>query len=646
VELGGAFFYWSETGPRVTTGQESIDLGLPLELDAPEPPTLPAKGEEFYGWCVQDPLRRIIAWGFPEIVGTATLTRVYVLSVRDPERFKWSYMEIGQHVHAVGLVVEGAPIAGTELTGWASNLMAVDDGLYQTGRQLDLQWTNNSLIGGELAEVWRQLGAGPWEIVQLVPVSGASQQATINGPNKPFQALANYNIAIRYIKDGRVTPGFEGGPSTWTHAQQANSKTTVQTTAEAPVINTISWERIDFATTRLTFNITQAELEVGFELEDSADGVGGWAVVKVFAAPENGRALTYDPPNSQLSTTRYYRMRAERIGLYGPYSNVKSRWIGPDTVTAIPGLWIFQATDTATFQLFIKNIPSGHKLDVETGPDGTSTWTRVYFAAPGYLGLTPLNVVSSEGIAQTYVRARFAFTDPGTGIDDFGDWSAVGSILLTAAVPLTQEAPFTVAEWNAPNDIYVEWTPGARRLIVYKIDGFDINVVELDDVTDNYTFINFGHDPTGDDVGSHFDYLSYTGTQPVDAVAHSWALDRAGGGAKISVTVRVEAVPQYPSGPPTAIAIVFELPGKIRVDWTAGRADDVTDVRWSDTFIQGQMVRLGVPPVLPVVQIVGPQLGYKALPASGDIKVRIYHMVDVGGTYYRTKFDEDLYSIP
>ncbi len=95
VSIAGTVFFWSTQGPRLTTGGPSRDIAVPLDIDGPDPTTLVAESDPQDAFAAYDPRTRVVqfVWG----------RRVYALSIRDPNRPRWSYYELGETAQCSGL---------------------------------------------------------------------------------------------------------------------------------------------------------------------------------------------------------------------------------------------------------------------------------------------------------------------------------------------------------------------------------------------------------------------------------------------------------------------------------------------------------------------------------------------------------------
>jgi hypothetical protein len=104
VSIAGNVFFWSTQGPRVTTGGPSKDIAVPLDIGGPDPASLVAESDPQDAFAAYDPRTRVVqfVWG----------QRVYALSIRDPNRPRWSYYELGEVAQSSGLFFSTQSQAG------------------------------------------------------------------------------------------------------------------------------------------------------------------------------------------------------------------------------------------------------------------------------------------------------------------------------------------------------------------------------------------------------------------------------------------------------------------------------------------------------------------------------------------------------
>jgi hypothetical protein len=104
VSIAGTVFFWSTQGPRLTSGGPSVDIAVPLDIGGPDPATLVAESDPQDAFAAYDPRTRVVqfVWG----------QRVYALSIRDPNRPRWSYYELGETAQSSGLFFSTQSQAG------------------------------------------------------------------------------------------------------------------------------------------------------------------------------------------------------------------------------------------------------------------------------------------------------------------------------------------------------------------------------------------------------------------------------------------------------------------------------------------------------------------------------------------------------
>lgn len=214
VEVNGTVYFWSLEGPRaVQPGGESVDLGIPLDLEGPQPGALALEGIAELGWAHYVPEDRLIEFAFPNPgVGK---TRIYGLSLRDPRNPRWVYIERQVALLCAGTVwsaAGGAP-TGYPATGTPTS----------SGQTVTLPWTNTSAAGDETVEVWFKRGSGAWTKYTEVFVSGSSQSVTL-GLDAGILPGETVTLAARYRRGIKYTSGYEDPvTSGWTATPVTNS---------------------------------------------------------------------------------------------------------------------------------------------------------------------------------------------------------------------------------------------------------------------------------------------------------------------------------------------------------------------------------------------------------------------------------------
>ncbi|MCL7965373.1 MAG: hypothetical protein M8858_08145 [marine benthic group bacterium] len=223
VSLAGTVFYWSTQGPRVTAGGESVDLAMPLDIGGPDPATLVAESDPEEAFADYDAVNRVITfvWG----------RRVYALSLRSPERRRWSYYELGANAEplcsAQFFVTQATGGGGTAPTGWprVGGAATGPAAPVMGDTTMDLEWYNNLANGTEVVEIWIKDvdGTGTWSKVAqpAVDLSGGGPNYVQTYQVTGLQALHEYEVACRYKAAGQFSPGHTGTspydpPDQWT----------------------------------------------------------------------------------------------------------------------------------------------------------------------------------------------------------------------------------------------------------------------------------------------------------------------------------------------------------------------------------------------------------------------------------------------
>jgi len=388
VTVAGAVFFWSTQGPRMSAGGESIDLAIPLDIGGPDPATLVAESEPQEAFAVYSATDRVVmfVWG----------RRVYALSIRQPNRLRWSYYELGANAEPFsggsffptsvtsggGVAPVGWPLVGGANDGMGGGVVGPPPALpipTDTTIEFEIFNTGGGGLGtNEVLEVHVKDvdGTGGWikkPDISLAPARAAGgpnfeQTVTVTGL-KPAQ---EYEVSMRYRGGGAFTPGFgSGDPDTWNDpacpACPDNPPAYVPglfTTVSAPILpsrggnNEGKWERVNASVETIRVPITipadhellVMEVEIQrFTIGDTAvQDIGGtgmgppdtanqsqgpFAVIEPALAAASTSYLDSSPVPEQLHS---YRMRFLAPGNApdGPFSNILPCHAGPDPPTA------------------------------------------------------------------------------------------------------------------------------------------------------------------------------------------------------------------------------------------------------------------------------------------------------------------------
>lgn len=268
VTVGRRCYFWSYQGPRVTDASgESFDIALPLDLEAPSPATLAESGEIEEGFAVYEPQERLVKFVFGK--------RVYVLTLIEPSAPQWSYFELGVPALSGGLLygtASGSSIGDTAPPADAPILTSADPG-NSTG-ELDLEFDHtNDPSTSNIVEVYIKSETEPdafWFRAASVASDGTtSQPLTISG----LFPAHHMEVALRYRAGAQYNAGAEddSDPSTWPGVSLGSA----DVYAEAPTINSVTWERVDATTERLVINVTPQDPRPGFRVAARIAGSGG-----------------------------------------------------------------------------------------------------------------------------------------------------------------------------------------------------------------------------------------------------------------------------------------------------------------------------------------------------------------------------------
>lgn len=199
VVVAGRCYYWSLEGPRLQVGgEDSVDLGVPLDLDGEMPANLVEEGDRAYGFVEYLPNKRVVAWRFPN--RSQGKTRSYCLSVRDPATPRWFYTEHQRALYCSGVLfaAPGGPPTGYPLIG----------AIIPTSNTLTVPFDNITADGDETVEMWLQEDGGGYGKVREVLVDGASQTEDL-GPSDGVSAGHTYDVALRYRRGVRFTANYD-----------------------------------------------------------------------------------------------------------------------------------------------------------------------------------------------------------------------------------------------------------------------------------------------------------------------------------------------------------------------------------------------------------------------------------------------------
>jgi hypothetical protein len=400
VSVAGSVFFWSTQGPRISSGGPSLDIAVPLDVGGPDPSGLVAESDPQDAFAAYDPRTRVVqfVWG----------QRVYALSIRDPDRPRWSYYELGETAQCSSLFFVtqsqagggGPPVGAPEIDTFDEETRGTLT-FVGNANNLETVFINNKLY------VWQtvltdvdgnvQIGAtaalSAANLIAAVTLTGVpgtdyALSMTINsdmtaGPGVPTDSVE---------ASGRLGQGFAG-----------NGKPLQETMSSASWNVPLSIDGIGQTATFVEFFVNNVGMLGGEDTEIHVSSDGGAFYTfsgRVAAAPVNGRQKITVLLESQSSgrkiqplTDYKFSIRYILGGQFSPgYTDVDPDvWPaisqGLDTTTSDPiilgervgdneGLW--ERLDSVNDQLnIITEIPIGHELTeievfheiLEAGPD-------------------------------------------------------------------------------------------------------------------------------------------------------------------------------------------------------------------------------------------------------------------------------------
>jgi hypothetical protein len=289
VNVGGVVIGWSAEGPKVWDGSgPGADLAIPLELRGPDPATLVAEGaiESAFATYVHELHCAAFVFG----------QRAYVLNVRVPGDWKWSY---GEWLPATELLCAFTLYTGAVLQG-APTVVPVLQSISAGGSYADITVVNAGTDGDETLQVWARKTTDAWAAVpaKIVAVQGTSQIVRITNtdgtPDTGLEVGLTYDVALRYVRGGQFSPGAENtaDPGSWPAASQGQ----FVTVSDPPTVDTTVWSRTAAAVEQVavTFTPTNAVDDVEIFRDGEAVGV-------VTAAQHLGAQDTFDDVQDQAA---------------------------------------------------------------------------------------------------------------------------------------------------------------------------------------------------------------------------------------------------------------------------------------------------------------------------------------------------------
>jgi hypothetical protein len=463
VTDGQQSFTWASDGPRVVTPAGTQPIGAPLELLSPLPADFPPLGPARLAFATYDQDRALLRWCFPDVESGALPVPCFDLSLWNPEDPRWTFAEIFQPVTcAFRQLARDVGGPGIPPTGYPSALALSDNGLAvdHTRRIVRVAWTNNGEDGDELVQLLVRPLGGAWSLAATFAVQVGDQVANW----ATALPVTFYDVAMRYIRGGATTVGYESSdPALWTAATAPGSKGTVSTSS-APV----AWGPAAFSDAATPINLTWTSQQVGAPYLLEKDPGTGYVTV---AADLVATSYSYAIPPAELGTTVNFRLTAQRGAVVGPTAGVLP--VAMKIVVAQP---VFVsatfASATAIVSLVWNPAADAFQYLVEKSDDGGATWVPIATGnATSYdYPITPAEVDQNVDFRVTGQNGVFSSIPSAVQVVNCG-------VLLVAPVIVSAppaSGPSVTVTWNLGAGPFVKQTVRAT------ITGHAMNLLQND----------------------------------------------------------------------------------------------------------------------------------------------------------------------
>lgn len=215
LESAGYVYTWSLEGPREGEGGPSRDISWPLGLPWPRPQDIVATDRLARGFSVWLPVSAVVLFVFGDWV--------YAYS---PAEKKWAWWQLAFELHAGGILFSPS--------GWvgASRGAPLFAAAVRTGDvEFTVSWAHSLAEGDELTEVWYRKVGDAWPGAASFTQAMADTDVVIAG----LEAGADYEVALRYNRDGLFSTGYGGAPNTWPAESRGTFQVPLAPVAPAPI---------------------------------------------------------------------------------------------------------------------------------------------------------------------------------------------------------------------------------------------------------------------------------------------------------------------------------------------------------------------------------------------------------------------------
>lgn len=193
VTVGSVHYFWSLQGPRRSSGGETEDLSVPLDLDGPAPDALVTSPVDFdlafaiYNHSVKEILFCFGGWA-------------YVLHIEDPSQPRWSYRTMNVAARCAGVLYTATQSTlAAALIGSPSMLAPTYTG--DPEPTTIVPWTlSGALFGAEQVEIWSKRNDA--EVLALLTTALLGSNNDLKYSAVAGQGDGANGITVAYVDPG------------------------------------------------------------------------------------------------------------------------------------------------------------------------------------------------------------------------------------------------------------------------------------------------------------------------------------------------------------------------------------------------------------------------------------------------------------
>jgi len=414
IEAEGRGYFWSgSTGPRITTGAASEDLGLPLDLEGPTPSELVDADLIPSGFVFHDREKREVVWVFGRWG--------YALSLGE-DRPRWSFREYGFRPGCAGLLysraggASGAPAGHPEFDSVASAAAA----------QLNITITHVGSDGNEIIEPWVRPAGGAWTEKANVNVNGlATQVVTIAG----LASGTLYDVAFRYRRGGLFVDAYASAdPSTWPGVS-AGQGTTTLAGANAP---TTAWSRTGADAEQIALSFASVDPAAAIRVSRAEVVAGVAGAYTLLTDPDLVAGTATHTDSWAAADARGEKLWRYKVELTRPGASLTAyadRWAGPDGPAGVAHDVVDYYSYTLTWTAPGANTTTTVQDDYLCVATFASRGTTAAAATTKVCGVEKESLLSQDGSEVEFpLNARLRHNVTAFGVVDSSAWVDFGEV--------------------------------------------------------------------------------------------------------------------------------------------------------------------------------------------------------------------------